>query len=120
MMDFIRKITWDFNEYSEKMSVNINFAWEIDKNNELTLNNLRAAREIINKTKTLVFIGYSFPTFNKKIDTSILGSIIRNNPKIYLLDPNATKETLIPILGTNVISSIVEITNLKNGFTLPS
>jgi len=50
-------------------SPSINFAWEID--NTESQESLKEAKDIFSKTQILVIIGYSFPTFNRKVDKDL-------------------------------------------------
>lgn len=61
----------------------INFAWEKDNPNQK--NGLEHAKKILQGTKELVIIGYSFPIFNKEIDTLLLTE--GDFQKIYIQVP---------------------------------
>lgn len=64
------------------------FAWEQTKLTDRVKN---YSKEIISNSEILVFIGYSFPTFNKSVDSEILGSL-PNLKKVYLQMPSDTLE----------------------------
>lgn len=52
------------------------FAWETLKNSQtISRNSLRVAQHIVKGTEILVIIGYSFPFFNRRIDSLIFDSI---------------------------------------------
>ena len=51
---------------------------------------IQLAKKVCAKTDVLIIIGYSFPYFNKRIDTDIIGSICKSDKKIqiYFQDPH--------------------------------
>lgn len=66
----------------------INYAWD---NNS---SKLQEAKRIFNQTNILVIIGYSFPTFNRQIDSELLlGNNVEFDEVIYQ-DPNANEDSL--------------------------
>lgn len=77
-----------------------NFAWE--KNEEKYnshLNVIKAAESIMQKTKVLIIIGYSFPFFNSEIDSLLFSKC---NPKEVLIqDPDAeqVKERFLMLIN---------------------
>ena len=66
----------------------INYAWD---NND---SKIEEAKRIFNETDILVIIGYSFPTFNRAIDSRLLSGKSNSFDKIIYQDPNASKELL--------------------------
>lgn len=81
----------------EKRSLSNNtcftYAWEED---EISVGALQYSEEIIKQTDILVVVGYSFPTFNDKIDKKLFQIFTENgrSGKIYFQDPNAEIELL--------------------------
>lgn len=74
----------------------LNFAWEYEKTPEYIqlLNNTLYGAEF------LVIIGYTFPFFNREVDTSLFGFLWRRLRAIYIQDPNASniKESVLNII----------------------
>ena len=66
----------------------INYAW--DNNNS----KIDKAKRILHQTDILIIIGYSFPTFNRAIDASLLSKKYNSFKKVVYQDPNASKELL--------------------------
>jgi hypothetical protein len=82
----------------------LNFAWEKD----IILKDriFERAIEIAKETRTLVIIGYSFPIFNRKIDSLIFKTMIESNnlKKIYYQSLDANEKFLrdtFEIVGRN-------------------
>ena len=76
---------------SSFMSANkalIDYSW--DENDEI----VDAAKQIIKQTDILIVIGYSFPTFNRAIDSQLLSGSGNSFDKIIYQDPNASEELL--------------------------
>lgn len=65
----------------------INYAWD---NNS---SKLEEAKRIFQETDILVIIGYSFPTFNREIDATLLRGANKFEKVVYQ-DPNANEESL--------------------------
>lgn len=85
----------------------ISFAWEKEESRIL-----KKCLQVLNETDILVVIGYSFPTFNRKIDRLLLE---RFSGKIYLqvpLDNYEQVRTRIEALAAN--KSSVEILPVKS------
>lgn len=73
-----------YNEYMKDeytVHADINFAWESEKNYVL-----REISSIITKATVLVIIGYSFPFFNRQIDSLILNNM-DSLGKVYIQVP---------------------------------
>jgi hypothetical protein len=71
-----------------------NFAWETDstfteKYNGYS-NNILAAEKIASEAAILVVIGYSFPVFNRQVDTQLF-NLMTNLKKVYIQDLNPEK-----------------------------
>lgn len=71
----------------------LNFAWELNSN-EVSKNNIERAKIICSQTEILVVIGYSFPTFNREIDRSLLLGANKLK-KIYYQAPESHVKGLI-------------------------
>jgi len=66
----------------------INYAWDDNSSK------LKEAKRIFEATDILVIIGYSFPTFNRSVDSELLAGLKNNFDKIVYQDPNASEELL--------------------------
>lgn len=77
----------------ERKKCLLNFAWEYEKTPEYIqlLNNTLYDAEI------LVIIGYTFPFFNREVDTFLFEFLWRHLRAIYIQDPNASniKESVL-------------------------
>lgn len=65
----------------------IKYAWENDPKI------LEKCKTILKNTDVLIIIGYSFPAFNRKIDSELLKSL-KQDAKIYYQDPFASKSVI--------------------------
>jgi len=90
LIEFLRV----FEHLGKNYDVNdlLSFAWELDDVNH---ERIQMAKRIMQKTKILVIIGYSFPFFNRKVDIQLLEPFIKNNDdnelhelKIYIQNPS--------------------------------
>lgn len=63
----------------------LNFAWEHEKTPEY----IGLLDSAISGARSLVIIGYTFPFFNREVDTFIFGFLWRHLRNIYIQDPNA-------------------------------
>lgn len=85
----IMKINQIFDESFRSLNkVLIDYSW--DDNREI----VDAAIKILKQTDILVIIGYSFPTFNRGIDSQLLSGQNNTFDKIVYQDPNASSELL--------------------------
>jgi hypothetical protein len=106
-------------ELMESLSSNIQFAWERTNTEEATNIRIKYAKEFINKTESLIIIGYSFPAFNRQIDTEILKSLSGTSPSILYCDPSATLAKITPVLDQNLIQRVKIINDIESGFIGP-
>ncbi len=72
-----------------------NFAWEKNEDfngrrHQSYHSQFEVARKIANETDILVVIGYSFPTYNRPIDTELFDSL-KKIKKVYIQDRNPEK-----------------------------
>jgi hypothetical protein len=81
----------------------INFAWETD--NPVSQESLKEAKDIFSKTQILVIIGYSFPTFNRKVDKDLFEHL-PENCTVYYQAPELVVHDLI-----DKLKSIKHLTN---------
>lgn len=68
----------------------ISFAWEDDESfgkSTFSKNRMTVAKEMIVGTEIMVVIGYSFPFFNRKVDTELFETVKGSLKKIYFQDP---------------------------------
>jgi len=94
-----------------KVANDILYAWEMDQGK------MERVKELISKTDYLVIIGYSFPSFNRKIDRQIL-SLINENCKVIYQDNFPQKEAFESILPHDAINRI-EYKNEVEQFFIP-
>ena len=83
------KIESPFN-FSEPGEPLLSFAWEDDSSfnkNTFTEKRIDLAKKMIEGTTVLVVIGYSFPFFNRKIDSQLFSFMRNTLKKIYFQDP---------------------------------
>ncbi|HEY9083126.1 MAG TPA: hypothetical protein VIN73_07315 [Vicingaceae bacterium] len=93
----------------------INYAWE---DNKLAKKTREEARNIFSKTDILVIIGYSFPPFNKEIDSLLFNELKDRETEIYYQDINASDDFL-KILTKDLNCKIHLIKDKKDHFYLP-
>jgi hypothetical protein len=80
-----------------------NFAWEKDDKYPGHQNVISEAIKIINATKVLIIVGYSFPYFNSEIDKQLFANCNPNQIIIQDLFPEQIKERLLQLLPQNNI-----------------
>ncbi|AZQ43805.1 hypothetical protein [Nonlabens ponticola] len=85
----VRRIAELYNpsNFSKCLSL-INYAWDDNSSK------LKEATRILKQTDILIIIGYSFPTFNRAIDSKLLSGHDNTFEKIIYQDPNASEELL--------------------------
>lgn len=93
----------------------INFAWE---NNTLSNYTREQAKKIFSQTDILVIIGYSFPPFNKEIDSLLFEQLKNRETRIYYQDPFGSDE-LIKILTNGFNTQVFIIRDKTDHFFLP-
>jgi hypothetical protein len=98
-----------------RINDHINFAWE---NNPLAITTRDQARKIFSETDILVIIGYSFPPFNKEIDSSLFEQLKGRKITIYYQDPQAAGDYL-KILANGIDCEIHLINDKIDHFHLP-
>jgi hypothetical protein len=99
--------------FSDKDANLIKFAWE---ENTLELKNVKA---VIEKSKNIIVIGYTFPLYNRFVDLQYLDRRMINTKKIILQDPNSEniKITFLEMLDfpkINIPEAHVNIVTKKN------
>lgn len=74
----------------------LNFAWEHEK----TVEYIELLDNAISGAEILVVIGYTFPFFNREVDTFLFKFLRKNLRTIYIQDPNANniKESVLNII----------------------
>jgi len=104
----------------KKTEPSLSFAWE----NEVDGNFFELIGVNIFDRETLVIIGYSFPFFNRKVDSKILKTM-RNLKKIYIQDPHnadAIEQRVKSLFGETAIGKNItyqKIKDIKDQFYLP-
>lgn len=95
----------------------INYAWE---SNERAYKVREKAKSIFQETEILVIIGYSFPSFNKSIDSILFEQLKDREIKIYFQDPRPRKDYINALIKEHNINAEVEfITDENEQFFLP-
>lgn len=102
------------------MACMLNFAWE----NTKTPDYIQKLDDIFYNLESLVIIGYTFPFFNREVDTLLFKFIRRNVRTIYIQDPNANniKESVLNIFrraGVNFSEKNIVLKNDVEQFLLP-
>jgi hypothetical protein len=94
----------------------LTYAWEEDPISKGAINH---AENIMRNTDILVIIGYSFPTFNDKVDKKLLQIFKENGKmgKIYFQDPSAEKEILTKRFGMK--EENIQLRTKTSQFILP-
>lgn len=116
------------NEYSSekllsKESNLLKFSWETlsetSKVEEMPFH-INKAVDAIKKSDVIVIVGYSFPLYNRRIDSKLINSINLKNKIVYIQDPNANDiEAVLRqdfSLGSNLTLS--ENSNTKEGIRI--
>ena len=92
----------------------INYAWE---ESDIASKTRKEAKRIFAQTDILIIIGYSFPSFNKDIDSSLFKELKGEKIEIYYQDPNASKEIFSQLI--NIKESQIVLRNNIDYFFLP-
>jgi hypothetical protein len=111
--EYLYKLSQNFNQFSKTdYSNTIKYSWEIDSNTK------QNALNVMRETNILVIIGYSFPAFNRKIDSELIKEFEKKDEykKVYYQDPFGNLE-LINLLFSN--SSNVEHISNSSQFHIP-
>jgi hypothetical protein len=102
----------------DKYESSIFFAWE---KGDISNNIRDIAKSAVKDTKILVVIGYSFPTYNRKVDKEILLNM-NNLKKIIIQSPEETANNIkyrIKNLISNFDSDSIEIYSSIDEFVIP-
>ncbi|WP_026710586.1 hypothetical protein [Flavobacterium filum] len=111
--EYLYKFLQNFDQFNETdYSNSIKYSWEIDSNTK------ENALNVMRETNILVIIGYSFPAFNRKIDSELIREFEKKDEykKVYYQDPFGNLE-LINLLFSN--SSNVEHISNSSQFHIP-
>jgi len=126
-------IEW-YNKANSSLFDTLKFAWENDKQDaNLVLSNQisddvnKIIQPIINLTEILVIVGYSFPFFNRDVDTMIFQLLksanklqtINKLEKIYMQNPTLTGEFLYGQFRIHQNIPIIHIRDCDNYFIPP-
>lgn len=90
-------------DYSKCMK----YAWETESKS------LEYAKKVMRDTDILIIIGYSFPSYNRKIDSELINEFEKKSSRqIVYQDPNANQELLKSIFrNTDIVKFEKENTN---------
>lgn len=111
-IDFTAK---SVNRNQIKINDHINYAWETNRLAKTTREN---AIKIFKETDVLIIIGYSFPPFNKDIDSLLFNELKDRKTEIYYQDINAS-EDFLKILTKGLNCEIHLIKDKVDHFYLP-
>lgn len=97
----------------ERKECLLNFAWEHDSTSSQYIKSLESH---ISDAETLVVIGYTFPFFNRNVDSVLFKYLCRSLKNIYIQDPNAIniKESVMNIIQKSGNSFHEDKIRLKN------
>jgi hypothetical protein len=98
-----------------RINDHINFAWE---NNSLAKKTREQAQKFFSESNIIVIIGYSFPPFNKEIDSLLFNELKNRKTTIYYQDPQASVDYL-KILTSGLDCEIQPINDKIDHFYLP-
>ncbi len=102
------------NKGSIDITGHINYAWE---ESNISSKTRAEAKRIFAQTDILIIIGYSFPPFNKDIDSSLFKELKGEEIEIYYQVPNASKEIFLQLI--NKKESQIVLRNKLDYFFLP-
>lgn len=111
--EYLYHLLDNFKQFRETDYLNsIKYSWELDSTTK------QNALKIIKETNILVIIGYSFPAFNRKIDSELIKEFEKNNlyRKVYYQDPMGNSD-LIKLLFSE--STNVEFIKNSSQFHIP-
>ena len=111
--DYLIQLLENFTQFkTTDYSNSIKYAWEIDS---FTKEN---AKKIMSETHILIIIGYSFPAFNRKIDSELIKEFEKNEgyKKVYYQDPNGNQELINLLFSRN---DIIEPIKNSTQFHIP-
>lgn len=94
--DFLHEILWQYVQivyWSERVSSSLIFSWEWDRYPESRYGERLIAN--CRDTRYLVVIGYSFPSFNREVDRSILRSMVGSLKRIYIQIPKENYDSVL-------------------------
>lgn len=93
----------------------LNFAWEREK---ISADYPERAKQIMAETEDLVVIGYSFPNFNRTLDTQLIKALRENgkSPRIYYQDVNDNSQIMQSLFN---LEKVLPITDVKEHFIPP-
>ena len=80
-----------------------NFAWEKEEKYSGHQNVVSEAIKIMNDTKVLIIVGYSFPFSNSEIDKQLFANCNPNQVIIQDLEPEQIKDRLLELLSENKV-----------------
>lgn len=111
--EYLYKFLQNFDQFNETdYSNSIKYSWEINSNIK------EKALKVMRDTNILVIIGYSFPAFNRMIDSELIKEFEKNGgyKKVYYQDPFGNSE-LIKLLFSE--TTTVESINNSSQFHIP-
>ncbi len=102
----------DFNKHESRYSSYIKYAWENSKS-------VKIAEKIMSKADILVIVGYSFPAFNREVDSKLFDLFLKGSgqSQVVFQDPNASDETMESFFGKN--NKNIVIKKDVNQFDIP-
>lgn len=100
----------------------INFSWEWkDPNKEYIMNRINTTQNIIGEADSFVIIGYSFPEFNREVDSKILSSVRPQTNVFIQVHPDQQKlvSERIKRFSANRINENIKFVDYIEQFFIP-
>jgi hypothetical protein len=109
---------YEYNLSNNDFASSIKFAWE---NTAFATDLIEAAKYHIAQSSIILIIGYSFPTFNRTVDRSILSEIRNETLKyIYIQNPNWEDViTRITSLNQDLDTNKIRHSSTRDEFYIP-
>ena len=95
------------------------FAWE---RTPIALKALEYAKNAMMDANILVVIGYSFPSFNRKVDKELFSTFLNHMAqakKVVIQSPTMTSDTFRQIMGIRDTSQSVIVESNSDQFYIP-
>jgi hypothetical protein len=95
------------------------FAWE-DK--DVAKDAVRLAKSALAAADVVVVIGYSFPAFNRFVDTELIATFQagRNRKRLVIQNPSLSREDLINMFDIDEDAVDISVDTNTNQFHLPN
>jgi len=108
-------INYHYNTEKENIESSISFAWE---NNPISKSIRDFSFKLVQHTSILVIIGYSFPTFNREIDRTLLSNMTALK-KVYIQSEENSVSSIIQKFKALKPRHVIEPNTAINEFLVP-